>query len=289
MNAERNQGNGNQGQLGWIVSWSVPKEITLEKLRDSLTAAGLDPALALDMRNEHALRRALRDMNDHRVIRKLRREGTSVYFQFTHEYLTEHRAEYVREAELCLDTVTGNITADDSTIADVARTLLAEHLSKRLTSDLTRIVQRIYSAAKADLIPIRDEGFVYFVPQAHEDLVTKSRQLLDAIGGKLRSFAVKLGSDETSASVAESMADYFVDLIDSFRDNCKSLNEDTRVDVRARRMGTIGEMRSKLECYRGLLAGMAERIDGEISEAETEMLKALARPVLEDVGVAALV
>lgn len=270
--------SSDNGQLGWIVSWSVPKQIALDDLRNALATAGLDPSLAADMRNEHALRRGLREMQDDRVIRKLRREEGKVFFQFTREFLDAREITYQREAELCLDTATAVVTADDAAIAQQARDLLSQHLSKRLTSDLTRLVQRVYESAKADLIPIREQGFAYFVPSHHDDLVEKSRNLLTAIGGKLRSFAVRLGSDETSASVAESMADYFGDLLKEFRETCVGLSEDTRVDVRARRMESIGELRAKLECYRGLLSGMAEQIDGEITEAEAALLRALATP-----------
>ena len=49
-------------------------------------------------------------------------------------------------------------------------------------------------------------------------------------------------------------------------------------DVRARRVTAIGELRGKLDLYRGLLSGMADRISGEISQAETALLEALARP-----------
>lgn len=274
--------NHDDGQLGWIVSWKVPAQISLEHLYQALTAAGLDLALAGDMRNEHALRRALRDMNESRVIRKLRREEGHVYFQFTHEFLGEREIHYNREAELCLNTETGVVTADVGEIATQAQLLLNEHLGKRMTSDLTRLVQRIYEAAKADLIPIREQGFAYFVPATHDELVEKSRQFLDAIGGKLRSFAVRLGSAETSASVAESMADYFLDMVHEFRETCAGLSLESRVDVRGRRLAAIGEMRSKLECYRGLLAGLAERITGEITDAERALLEALSRPAPSD-------
>lgn len=273
----------NNGQLGWIVSWSVPKSITLADLRTALVGAGFSEELAADMRNEHALRRAMKEMSDNRVIRKLRREEGKVFFQFTREWIEDQGATYAREAELCLNTETGVVTDDGSgEIARLAQTLLGEHLAKRLTSDLTRLVQRVYEAHKADLIPIRDQGFAYFVPSTHDDLVNKSRLLLNAIGGKLRSFAVRLGSAETSASVAESMADYFADLVKEFRGKVEKLNEDTRIDVRARRIESVSELRSKLECYRGLLGGLADQINLEISDAETAMLEALMRPATAD-------
>ncbi len=268
----------NDGQLGWIVSWRVPAEIELDKLRSALASSGLDPELAGDMRNEHALRRALRDMNESRVIRKLRRDEACVYFQLTHEYLGEHEISYAKEAEVCLTTETGLVTCDDAAIGQQARTLLQEHLNKRMTTDLTRLVQSVFDAEKAALVPIREQGGAYFVPETHSELVDKSRQFLDAIGGKLRSFAVRLGSGDTSASVADSMADYFLDLVKEFRASCEGLHTETRGDVRGRRIQAISEMKAKLDCYRGLLSGLAGQIGNQLEEAEGEMLVALMRP-----------
>jgi hypothetical protein len=97
------------GIAGQIVSWEVPATVSLVTLRDALTAAGLDPSLASDMQLQHALRRAQRDMREGRVIRQLRREGDSIYFQFTAEHLTSTEATYDKEAHLSHNLITGDV------------------------------------------------------------------------------------------------------------------------------------------------------------------------------------
>lgn len=264
------------GQLGTIVSWRVPKEVPIQALRDSLRSAGLDEALAGDMEPRNALRRALRDMKEGRVIRKLRQDGDCLYFQFTREFLDEREITYVKETELCLDEPTGAVSCEVAEIEQTASKLLAEHIAKRLTSDLTRLIQKLYEARGADLIPIRPQGGAYFVPEVHVDLVKSTKMLLDAIGGKLHPWAVRLGCGDTKESVADVMAEYLTELITEFRASCEDVNGGSRKDVQLRRQERVSELRQKLEMYRGLLGAFAEKIGGVINKAEEDLLKKLA-------------
>lgn len=263
------------GQLGWIVSWKVPSEVPLSALRSALVSAGMDTDLAGDMTTQNALRRALREMNQDRVIRKLRAEGEKVYFQITHEEKTDTKIEYWREAEVCLDEH-GNVTCDVPALADEAKALLQSHLCKRLTTDLTRLLQKVFDKRQADLVPIREQGGAYFVPEHCRELVEQSRTLLTAIGGKLRSFAVRLGCGDTKASVAESLSNYLAELVGEFRESLDGVSAETRGDVLERRSGRISDLRQKLSTYRGLLSGYADVISADIDAADQQLAAAIA-------------
>lgn len=265
------------GQLGTIVSWRVPQEVSYDLLQNALISAGLDPELASELAPAHALRRALREMKQGRVIRKLRREDNLLFFQFTREHLDEREIQYEKEAELSLDVHTGLVSCDVHEIRDEAVRLLKEHQAKRLTADMTRLLHRVYAAYSADLIPIREQGGAYFVPDMHADLVQQTAKFLDRIGGRMRSFAVRLGSADTAEAVAESMSDYLTQMIQEFRASCEGVDGTSRRDTKERRMGSIAEMRRKLELYRGLLAGYAEHITESINAAEEELLRKLAQ------------
>lgn len=270
------------GQLGWIVTWKVPPHITMAELSACLKDEGFDAKIIGELANEHAMRRALGEMSKNRVIRKLRSTGSKVYFQLTAEDITDQQATYTREAEVWLDRQTCEIGGDNDAIVDTAKGLLAKQMNQRVTSDLTRMVQRLFDQAKADLVPIREEGFAYFVPAQHSQLVMRIGGLLRAIGGRLSTFAVKIGSRDTDATVAESMSEYMMGLIREFRESCSELNTETRMDVRQRRIKAIGDMKAKLGCYQGLLQHMSGKIDLEIAEAEADMLRALATPAPQE-------
>jgi hypothetical protein len=261
------------GQLGTIVSWKVPAEVPLSTLRDGLAAAGLDTSLAADLAPRNALSRAMREMNKNRVIRKLRMNGDVLTFQINQVVQAGQHIEYPHETDVDLNTTTGVVYSSDPVVEADAKRLLQEHLDKRLTSDLTRLVQRVFDSKRADLIPIREQGGAYFVPDAQSELVDAMRTLLQHIGGNLRSFAIRLGSDDTSESVAESLAEYMSSLLTDFRESVESLDTDTRKDVYERRATSIAEMRAKMECYGALLGQFSTALSEQVKEADELLLK----------------
>lgn len=265
-----------EGQLGDVASWKVPAEVTLKELRAGLVRAGLDEGLASDMAPRNALRRALREMSKNRVIRKLKQDGEILSFQINQEKRENGHLEFPYEADVELNVTTGALGGTDGSIVTQARTLLDEHLEKRVTSDLTRLVQKVFDSRKAALIPIREQGGAYFVPDQHHDLIESCRVLLKAIGGNLRTFSVRLGSEDTAASVAESMTDYLLGLIGEFNKSCEEVTGDSQKRVSTKRFSEIGDMKSKLSCYRGLLRGFADQIETSINDAEKALIAKLA-------------
>ncbi len=263
------------GLLGTIVTWKVPTAVPFEKLRDGLDMAGLDPDMAQELAPYHALCRALNDMKKGRVIRKLRREDNKIFFQLTREHLDPQEATYRREAELSIDSTTGVIECLKPRIKQKAEDLLIEHRANRTASDVTYLLFRIYKTHAADLIAIREQGGAYFVPKDYAKLVRQTRTLLDAIGGKLRTFDVRLGSDDTAESVAESMSEHFEGLVEQFKESCENVTTETRTDVQERRWGTVAELKQKMELYRGLLSGYADHIGDVIEEAEKDLIHKL--------------
>lgn len=264
------------GLLGTIVTWKVPTSVPFEKLREGLDIAGLDPDMAQTLAPYYALCRALNDMKKGRVIRKLRREDNKIFFQLTREHLDPQEATYRREAELSIDANTGVIECLKPRIKQKAEELLIKHQANRTASDVTYLLFRIYKIHSADLIAIREQGGVYFVPKEYAKLVRQTRTLLDAIGGKLRTFDIRLGSDDTAESVAESMSEYFEGLVEEFKESCESVTAETRTDVQERRWDTVAGLKQKMELYRGLLSGYADHIGDVIGEAEAELMNKLA-------------
>lgn len=267
------------GQLGQIVTWRVPSKVSLDDLRNALTAAALDPDLAGDLHPQHVLSRALRDMKQGRVIAKLQRiDDDHVRFQITRQHVDGAGASYQREAMVQMNINTRAIVADDPAIEKQATELVNEHTAKRLTNDVSRLIQRVYDTHRADLIAIREQGGAYFVPDEHKALVDSTRTLLASIGGKLQSFAVRLGCADTAESVAGALADHLTAMVTELRESCAALNTDSRADVINRRTGRIAELRRRLDCYKGLLGAYTGSIDTAIADTEKELLARIAQP-----------
>lgn len=267
------------GQLGQIVTWRVPSQVSVDDLRNALVAASLDSDLAGDLHPQHVLSRALRDMKAGRVIAKLQRvDDDHVRFQLTRQHIDAGGASYKREAMVQMNLTTRALVADDADIEKQARTLVDEHTAKRLTNDVSRLIQRVYDTHRADLIAIREQGGAYFVPDEHKALVDATRTLLASIGGKLQSFAVRLGCSDTAESVAGALADHLTAMVTELRESCAALNTDSRADVINRRTARIAELRRRLDCYKGLLGAYTGSIDAAISDTEKDLLSRIAQP-----------
>jgi hypothetical protein len=257
--------------IGHIITWRVPARVTLDSLRAAMSEAGIPEELAGDLHPRHALARALHEMahGQPRIVRRLPADDQDQpRMQLTREYLSKVGLEYQRE---CVLTLVGSVVrGDDAAIAVEAQRLLEEHIGTRLTSDLTRLVQRVVEDSGTDLIPVREQGGAYFVP-AGAAVVAKLAILLERIAGRISMFAVTIGhgSDE---SIANTLADYLINQIGEFRTSIEGLGEDARSDVRARRIERIGALRMRLDSYRTLLAASADRVANVLREAEGDLL-----------------
>jgi hypothetical protein len=235
--------------------------------------------MAGDLHPQHVLSRALRDMKAGRVIAKLQRiDDDNVRFQITRQHVDAAGATYQREALVRMNLSTRDVAADDADIERQARALVDEHTAKRLTNDVSRLIQRVYDAKRADLIAIREQGGAYFVPDSHRALVDATRTLLIAIGGRLQSFAVRLGCADTAESVASALSDHLATMVAELRESCTALSTDSRADVINRRTARVAELRRRLDCYRGLLGGYVDSIGTAIDDTERELLARIANP-----------
>lgn len=257
--------------IGHIITWRVPTRVSLDALHSAMTEAGIPEELAGDLHPRHALARALHEIaqGQPRIVRRLPADDQDrPRMQLTREYLSNVGLEYKRE---CLLTLDGTVVrGDDAAIAVEAQRLLEEHIGTRLTNDLTRLVQRVVAEAGTDLIPVREQGGAYFVP-AGAAVVAQLAILLDKIGGRVSMFAVTIGHG-TDQSIADTLAEYLIGQIGEFRKSIEDLGEDSRSDVRARRIERIGSLKQRLGSYRSLLAASAERVAEVLRQAEGDLL-----------------
>lgn len=259
--------------MGTIVSWNAPKEVSYADLQTAMLDAGIDVKFAKEMLPRNAFSRAAKDLSDARVIRKVDESDDEVKFQFTKEYLLNSQYQYELECNLWLNKSTGSVRSDNAELADVAEKLVIEHQAKRNSSDITRLIQKLFDEQKGDLISIRSNGGVYFVPASHTELVDQIERLLVAIGGSLPRFKIHFGDTGTQTSVAQAFTDHLLDLVDQFKMSCKDITSETSLTIIDRRAGVVKELRDKLQAHQALLAGYAEGIATEIDNAENEIAR----------------
>lgn len=262
------------GMLGEIVSWRAPAEVRFVDLKAAMTAAGIDEKMLRDMLPRHAFSRAARKLADNRIIRKVSEENGKLKFQFTKEYLRNGQYEYALETNLELDVATGDVDCSDAGLQKLAKSLVDSEMAVRKSADVTRLIQRTFDQNKGDLIPIREQGGVYFVPESHVGLADNVDDLLRKIGGALRRFKVSSDGASTSNSVASAMNDHFLSMIAEFEQSCSEIDAGDGVSatIQKRRTERINELRAKLTAYKDIMQDYAETIETKIEEANAALM-----------------
>lgn len=265
--------------VGFIVSWSVPQSVNVDLLRASLTAAGLALDLAPDLKLPQVCARTagfIAKSSSDKSHRRLARPITFSSRQITSEETTVDRLTYTREAAIKVDDATQTIVSDDPAISRLLPEITRTINETRTASDVTRIVQKVVEDAGADLIPVREQGGAYFIPNGH-GIMGKITALVQGIGGDVSQFACTLGhgSDE---SVANTITDYLFKQIDELKASVVSLGEKgIRSDVKSRRLNDVAVLRDRIRSYSTLIQAHGTKLETALMHAE-EMLLAKLGP-----------
>lgn len=263
--------------IGFIISWRVPNVITLNALRGGLGNAGLDLDLAPDLRPASLVARSatfIAKTTSGKDMKKLARKVSHTARQITREDADATGLTYAREAGIQFDDATGKLACDEPTIAATLDDTQQHITETRTASDVTRIIQRIVESAGVDLIPVREQGGAYFVPQG-AGVIGQVATVLDAIGGDLSSFACTLGhgSDE---SVANVITDYMLKQIGELQASVNELNEaGIRSDVKSRRLTRVAELRERIGAYASLVTTQGSKLTDALDIAEASLLAKL--------------
>jgi len=190
--------------IGNIVFWNVRNvDITKDQFVEMLKASGLPEKYAKEHNYRSAFIRALGGLEENRIIRKVSEDNAYIVYQFTAEDLTKAVGDrvgqltYRYETRVIVDknryyetrrfddAIVREIKAVDSQpgyVADpeVTKKVIALYDEERVryrSGDVTRYVQRILTE-EADIIPLRDQGNVYFVPAQFQEVVEKVAALV---------------------------------------------------------------------------------------------------------------
>ena len=253
--------------LGIIVTWNSGQDCHKQSsVQEALTKAGLDTKYSRELLPRHAFSRAARKLSDQRVIDIFTQNETDIVFQFTHMRLGEKEWEFNREAFVTLNKITGELKSDNHDLARQAQVELDNAMETRTTADITRIVQRLFED-HSDLIPIRDSGGVYFVPQEHSLFADQVEIFLQALGGRLDRIPVPEGTDAGNKAIQNAVRSAMEKLIEDHITAVKGFEVNTRKDTIERAAERIKETRVKIEAYAHYLGEQQKALLEKIKEA----------------------
>lgn len=257
--------------LGEVITWSAgAKARPYAEVVAALQTAALDETIAKKLLPRYAWARAARHLTENRVIDKLDETGEEIEFQLTRREKRDSEFIYDLETKLLLAKATGEIKCPIPELAEQARAALAESISTRTTSDISRIVQTLFDN-HADLFPIREAGGCYFVPQRHTEFVAQVERFLDALGGTLKRFPVPAGTTWGDRSVKQSVHAGLTALLEEQKKLIDAFGEGTRLDTLDRQAERIRQVRYKVEAYQEYLADQADQLRQACDQADQRL------------------
>ncbi|MCP4507209.1 MAG: hypothetical protein GY826_12580 [Fuerstiella sp.] len=258
------------GNIGEIVSWTSPKSVSIDDLRDAMIKAAIDTDMAKDMAPSNAFRRAIHKLEDNRVIRQTKNEKESVYFQFTAEHLSGGEFHYSKECEVRLDKKTGRVHCTDSTLRTLAQHHIDNEIKSRGAADVTRIVQKMFDDS-GDLFPLRDAGGVYFVPEIHKSICESVEILLTEIGGSMKRWEMGASTRNTQ-NAAVAVRDTIMGMVVEYREHLKDLKSDDENKM-AKAVQKINTIRFKLDAYGDVLDSYKDDVANAIKDVGSQLRK----------------
>jgi hypothetical protein len=270
--------------LGEVISWDLGSaECSYQEVVDSLTEAGLDPAAAREMKPRTAFTRACKHLKEQRTIDKLKVEKGQATFQFTGKELKDDRLAFDYQCLVKLNTETGEVSCpENSTLETQARELIAHAMQTRNSSDVTRIVQKMF-LEHADLYAIHRRGYAHFVPECHRSFTEKVEKFVTKLGGKLVRFPVPKGTPEGNASVKEAVQKGLSDLLTELTDTVSAWDDSTRQDTMDRAIKRWEAISYKVSAYSEYLESEQDRLQEALAKAKEGLAKRIGELKPEDV------
>lgn len=278
-----------EGVHGQIVSWSCSNvAITYRQLIGHLTACDLDATVVHEMAPRTALMRALRTLEEDRVIDILHENPEEMVFQFTKK---ERSADFIKhslETKLTFDKRSFDLTCENKElIAEVTRLFMSLR-EMRTTADVTRIIQKLFDkkCGHDALLPVREQGGCYFVPAKYIEFVDKVGKLVTHVGGRIRRFTVAAGDAATDDSVKQCYVDGIEAMVRDHAARIDAMTEVTRESTMTSCLDRIKETEMMADCYSEYLGESKRKLDEKLKELREQVNRKLSEGLETPAGAA---
>jgi hypothetical protein len=268
-------------RVGRVVWWdSGGNDLPLATVRDALKRSGLKEEYAPKAKGRNSFIRAVRKAEEQRIVRKVEETGFAISYQFTKEYLASKRLNYEYEGLIRFNKKNNTMTCDSPAIEKLVAEYQTYTANIYTPRDLTFTIQRAFGA-EADLLPLRPQGAVYFIPEVHRDVIFKVDKFLSEIGGAL--FAMTISDQNgTKKAIYKSFLNEMGGAISKLHGEIDGLDtkeaEGGKTHGRSitMRLRKIKKYRDRVVAYESLLNEQATELREGLVKAKSRLEKRLA-------------
>lgn len=258
--------------LGEVVAWDMPaKEVPLSTVKSALQSAGIATDIP-ELRAQTAFGRACKPIRKGNLLLAHKRKDAEKRYQLN--TLTEgEQINIGYVATLTLDTETGRVKcSEDWQLAEKLQEGTQEQLETRNASDITRIVQQLFTR-HADLFPlVPQKGVAYFVPEAHRDFTGRVDKFLRQLGGKLCRMPVPKGTTEGNASVQDAVKTGLDEMVAQLQEAVAGWEPGkTRTSTADKALARWEAIRHKVDCYSVFLEAERDKLGASLEVARKQM------------------
>jgi hypothetical protein len=283
--------------LGYLVWWNIREvKLTRDQFIAALKAAGLPEKYAREHNYRATLLRAIKDMEETGLVRPVKEDPINMIFQFTAElpsedptnpHLTYKPMVVVNIDKEAYVMFAGDAGGEDSALAksicgitnpqtgephekaeEIKQQIINAFNANKATyksSDLTRYIQRILED-NADIISLRPQGAIYFVPATYQSVVHSVNTLVNTLGyGCTFEYAPIPNVDSAQKMVGDSFEAEVLDLFKNMDEEVKDMKESKKpisekwVDTRLDR---IKKIQKRIDMYAEVLGVKAQQLAG---------------------------
>ena len=290
-----NEGSLNLDILGYLVFWNIREvDVTRTAFAAALEEAGLDPKYAKEHNARSSLIRALNSLKEQKIVKMVSEDRVYARFQFTAElksgegdaarlsyhpqvivtvdkehYLMFHDEEpdaFRKSITKVDDAKTDLQSADAESIKDQLAAAFERERSSYKSSDITRYVQSILED-EADIVSLRQQGSIYFVPATFQTQVEAIRALINQIGGAHSRFDAIPVPDVKDArkTVGNAFAEEVANTLASLDKEVEEMNNSDK-DIADKwvnhRKDQITKIKARIDMYAEVLGEKAGELSG---------------------------
>ena len=265
LSATHDEGNNKFTILGRIVFWNIRNVALIQtELTQKLIEAGLSDSYAKEHNYRSAYLRALKSMEEQRLVRLVEETSLRSLYQFTQEVRIgqkeEAELEYNKEAMITIDKVGYSVHHDFSKAISCAnsdiknRVVELFEIEKKTfrSSDITRILQSIFTK-QAEILPLREQGSIYFVPAFYSGLVESVKTLAGLIPGILFKTIPMPDVSDSRNMLKDAVEDSIGFDFNKLEKELETIDESTNPEWVSGRLDKLDKLKKRINNYASVL------------------------------------
>jgi hypothetical protein len=268
-------------QAGFVIITDTASAARLADVRAALEASGIDAeeteSLARELAKRHVFSRAKNLLSRQEalasargVVNKVGEDADRLTYQLDEAYVKKEKLAFEYQGQFWFSKTDETIGADTPELRERAETIFANALDLYTPSDITRLVQRMFTRHRG-IQSVRRNGGVYFVPNSQAGLVGQVQEFCKRMRMRWIIYPTNAEGGMKEAVLGR-MAERIKSELGAMKAEYEKKGADGMTPRIARaRVETFNEQLSQIREFCASLGATADEIENLASTAEVDL------------------